>query len=66
MITLIDINGFQITVTDIEAAIKQAKLFKGFKHDDPMYNDFDLERNHYWQDIYEKLLSLNAKQIDST
>ncbi|PSK90846.1 hypothetical protein [Taibaiella chishuiensis] len=57
-----DQNGKQVEVTDLKAAIKQAKMFKGLRHVDasPERASADDQIQAYWQDIYEKLLQLQS------
>jgi hypothetical protein len=58
-----DINGCLITVTDLEAAIKQADEYRHYKHKDKSYSDFEKQRNAYWTDIYHKLLEINNLKL---
>lgn len=53
---IIDLNGLEIEVTDLEKAIERAEWFKDAHHIPPV--DSDQERQAYWRDIYEKLLKL--------
>jgi len=54
-----DLNGFEITVTDLANAIQQAENFKDLHHNPPVPSD--RERQEYWNDIYNKLLELKSK-----
>lgn len=54
-----DLNGQEITVTDLDKAIEQAELFKDMHHVPPVPSD--KERQQYWTDIYNKLLELKSK-----
>lgn len=54
-----DLNGFEITVTDLDKAIEQAELFKDMHHVPPV--PYDKVRQKYWTDIYKKLLELKSK-----
>jgi hypothetical protein len=54
-----DLNGFDIEVTNLREAIKQAKNFKDLQHDPPVQSD--KQRQAYWKDLYRKLLTLKAK-----
>lgn len=62
--TITDLNGFPIEVTDLEKAIEQAEYFKDCEHVPPMPSD--RERQKYWGDMYVKLLEAKAKTTDST
>jgi hypothetical protein len=55
-----DLNGFEITVTNLNRAIKQAKNFKDMHHIPPVPTD--KQRQEYWKDAYEKLLALKTKK----
>jgi len=54
-----DLNGQQITVTDLHKAIEQAELFKDMHHVPPV--PYDKVRQKYWTDVYNKLLELKSK-----
>lgn len=54
-------NGKLITVTDLDKAIEQADLFRGFKHEDESFEKFDKQQNKYWSDIYHKLVTLKKQ-----
>ncbi|RKT01764.1 3-isopropylmalate dehydratase [Chryseobacterium defluvii] len=54
-----DLNGLEITVTNINKAITQAENFKDMHHIPPV--PADKERQKYWTDIYNKLLELKIK-----
>jgi hypothetical protein len=53
-----DLNGCKIEVTNIDKAIKQAAEYKGYKHSNKSFSDFDKRKNAYWSDIYEKLTAI--------
>ncbi|ALR29282.1 3-isopropylmalate dehydratase [Chryseobacterium sp. IHB B 17019] len=55
-----DLNGFEIEVTNLKEAIKQAKVFKDLHHTPPVPSD--QERQAYWKDFYEKLLKLKNQK----
>ncbi|ANF50286.1 3-isopropylmalate dehydratase [Chryseobacterium glaciei] len=54
-----DLNGFEIEITDLKEAIKQAKNFKDLHHVPPIPSD--KEQQEYWKDLYEKLVTLKSK-----
>ncbi|WET69051.1 3-isopropylmalate dehydratase [Sphingobacterium sp.] len=54
-----DLNGLEITVTDLDKAIEQADNFKDLQHNPPV--PYDKEIQKYWTDIYNKLLDLKSK-----
>lgn len=53
-----DIKGQSITVTDLPAAIKQAALFKQYRHKDKGRGKRDDELKIYWSDMHSKLFKL--------
>ena len=50
-----DLNGEEITVTDLNKAIAQADSFRGLRHQDPAHENRDKYLHAYWHDVYEKL-----------
>ena len=58
-----DLNGQQIEVADLTAALEQAKYFKDCHHTppDPVA---DKRQQAYWTDIYNKLVVLQSKSVD--
>lgn len=58
---VVDTNGKEIVVTDLNKAIEQADLFRGFKHQDTGFEKFDEQQHRYWNDIYQKLLELKKQ-----
>jgi len=59
-----DLNGQEITVTDLKAAIVQAKMFKAYRHEPPE-PIADNRQQVYWTDIYNKLIALQNKSGDN-
>ncbi|MGV3766777.1 MAG: hypothetical protein ACO1NW_11670 [Chitinophagaceae bacterium] len=57
-----DITGQEITVTDLEAAIAQAKRFKGYRHEPPQPVS-DSRQQAYWADLYRKLKQLQKQSM---
>lgn len=55
-----DLNGQEIKVTDLIAAIRQAETFKDYHHEPPR-PEMDKSRQAYWTDIYNKLLNLQTQ-----
>jgi len=58
-----DINGKEITVTDLNSALKQAKEFVNVQHTDEQFKQLDDNLKLYWQDIVEKLEVLQNQQL---
>lgn len=55
---IIDNKGEKITVTDLATAIKQAALFKQYRHKDKGRGKRDAELKIYWSEMHSKLLKL--------
>lgn len=55
---IIDNQGKRITVTDLKAAIKKAKAFMEYRHENPGFTHLDHTLKPYWADVYKKLCSL--------
>ena len=62
--SITDLNGNNIEVTDLGEAIKQAAFFKDFCSE-PYKPVADERVRAYWKDIYEKLLALQDRQSDN-
>ncbi|WEK36142.1 MAG: hypothetical protein P0Y53_01395 [Candidatus Pseudobacter hemicellulosilyticus] len=58
---IIDRDGLQITVTDLDKAIRQAGQFMTYRHDPPQPLA-DARQQAYWTDLYKKLLTLKQHQ----
>lgn len=52
---VIDLNGFEIEVTDLKEAIKIAKRNTGYSHEDKSFPEFDKRQKAYWTDMFDKL-----------
>jgi len=57
---IIDLDGKEIEVTDLELAIMQADDYRHYQHSDPKFKAFDECQKAYWEDVYQKLLRLKA------
>ncbi|MEO6849703.1 MAG: hypothetical protein ABI166_03705 [Mucilaginibacter sp.] len=55
---IIDLEGKEITVTDLELAIMQADDYRHYRHIDPSFKQLDQGLQAYWEDVYQKLLGL--------
>ncbi|GIM54026.1 MAG: hypothetical protein Q4B43_08470 [Bacteroidota bacterium] len=53
--TIKDINGNIVQVTDLDKALQQADDFRKYKHTDNKHISFDREQKAYWEDMYKKL-----------
>ena len=59
-----DLNGYEIEVTDLKEAIRIAKRYTRYKHEDKSFSDFDKRQNAYWTDIHDKLTAIK-EQLNS-
>ncbi|MBO9676314.1 MAG: 3-isopropylmalate dehydratase [Sphingobacteriaceae bacterium] len=55
-----DKSGRTLQVTNLDEAMKQAQDFKDRHHLPPQVGD--KERQAYWIDLYQKLLTLKSRQ----
>lgn len=60
-----DLNGGHIKVTDLKKAIKMARQYKKYRHEDKSFSEFDERQKAYWTDMYEKLTTIK-KQLNDT
>ncbi|TKT84897.1 hypothetical protein [Dyadobacter frigoris] len=56
-----DSHDQQIKVTDLPEAIRQAALFKQYRHKDAKSGKRDDELQFYWKDLHIKLLKLQSE-----
>lgn len=59
---VIDLNGKTLKVTDIKAAIAQAKMFSGYTNKNNPKEVNDLAQA-YWTDMYNKLVRLGVAMV---
>jgi hypothetical protein len=60
-----DLNGCPIEITDLKEAIKIARRYKEYRHEDKNFSEFDKRQNAYWSDMYEKLTAIK-EQLSNT
>ena len=53
-----DLNGKEIKITNLHAAIDQANMFIGYFDSDERFRDFEEIQKSYWRDIVCKLQEL--------
>ena len=58
---IIDLNGFQIEVTDLDEAIRITADYKEYRHKDKSFSEFDKRQKAYWVDMYEKLTAIKEQ-----
>ena len=56
--TITDIDGKEITVTDLRLAILQADDYRHYRVSEPSEHQLYLYK--YWEDVYHKLLLLDT------
>ncbi len=61
MLQVIDKEGNTLTITDLDAAIEQADLFRDFRHEDRTFSAFDKKQKAYWQHLYEALNRIKSQ-----
>lgn len=60
-----DLNGCPIEITDLKEAIKIARRYKEYRHEDKSFSEFDKRQKAYWSDMYEKLTAIK-EQLSNT
>ena len=50
-----DLNSCPIEITNLKEAIKIARQYKEYRHEDKSFSEFDKRKKVYWADMYEKL-----------
>ena len=60
-----DLNGCPIERTALNEAIKIARRYKEYRHEDKSFSEFDKRQNAYWSDMYEKLRAIKAQLTTS-
>lgn len=53
-----DLYGFELEIDNLQLAIMQADDYRHYRHLDPKFSTADERLQHYWNDVYEKLLTL--------
>lgn len=56
-----DLHGCEIEVSDLKEAIKIAKRYTKYQHEDKSFSDFDKRQKAYWTDIHEKLTAIKER-----
>lgn len=62
--TITDLNGCEIEISNLKEAIRIAERNTGYRHEDKSFTDFDNRQNAYWTDIHEKLTAIK-KRMDN-
>ena len=57
---IIDLDGKERAVTDLALALMQVDDYRHYRVSDPSAHQLYLYK--YWEDIYQKLLSLNSEK----
>ena len=56
-----DLNGYPIEITNLKEAIKMARQYKEYRHEDKSFSEFDKRQKAYWTDMYEKLTAIKEQ-----
>lgn len=56
-----DLGGKIITVENLQLALFQADDYRHYRHIDPGFAEFDARQQAYWEDVYQKLLTLSEQ-----
>ena len=56
-----DLNGCPIEITNLKEAIKMARQYKEYRHEDKRFSEFDKRQKAYWMDMYEKLTAIKEQ-----
>lgn len=59
---IIDLNGKVIEVENLDLAFQQADTYRHYRHIDPAFAELDKSLQAYWEDVYQKLLTLKTEQ----
>ena len=59
--TITDIEGTVIEITNLSKAIEQATMFANFEHADKAFQKTDKYLKAYWNDVLNKLKTLQNK-----
>jgi len=55
---IIDLDGKEIEVTDLDLAVMQADDYRHYRHTDPASAERGKQLQAYWEDLYQKLWRL--------
>ncbi len=56
-----DLNGCPIEITNLKEAIKMARQYKEYRHENKSFSEFDKRQKAYWLDMYEKLTAIKEQ-----
>lgn len=56
-----DLNDCPIEITNLKEAIKMARQYKEYRHEDKSFSEFDKRQKAYWMDMYEKLTAIKEQ-----
>jgi hypothetical protein len=57
-----DLNGFDLEIVDLQLAIMQADDYRHYKRLNPQNQQADEKRKAYWEDVYQKLLTIEKQR----
>jgi hypothetical protein len=53
-----DLNGDELEIDNLQLAIMQADDYRHYEHLNPQNRQTNEQRKAYWEDVYQKLLTL--------
>lgn len=56
-----DLNDYLIEIMNLKKAIKIARQYKEYRHEDKRFSEFDKRQKAYWTDMYEKLTTIKKR-----
>ena len=56
-----DLYGYPIEITNLKEAIKMARQYKEYRHEDKSFSEYDKRQKAYWTDMYEKLTTIKKQ-----
>lgn len=59
--TVTDLNGCPIEITDLNEAIRITKRYTKYEHENKRHSDLDKKIRAYWTDMYEKLTAIKER-----
>ncbi|QJD94358.1 hypothetical protein HH214_08895 [Mucilaginibacter robiniae] len=62
MLTITDLHGQTIEITDLQLALLQADDYRHYRRLDAAYEEEDEQLQVYWEDVYQKLTALRGRE----
>ena len=61
MISIMDLTGCSIEVTDLDEAIRISGEYRQYRHEDESFSEFDKRMKAYWSDMHDKLKAIKEQ-----